>query len=156
MEEKELTVAEDALTEEISVDSAEKDMETPPSSIENEGTPADGQADETTDYEALAASDLAEVKRLAPALAAISHLGEMRDAVRFGELRDLGLSVSEALGALGHLGKSENRAHLRSSVPRRVGSDAPRMSYGELEAARRLFPEMNEREITRLYRRVNA
>ena len=156
MEEKQLVTAEETAIEMKLTDSAEKEIEPPPSEIETEGEAADVQTENETDYEALAASDLAEVKRLAPVLGALSHLGEMPDAARFGELRELGLSVSEALGALGHLGRSENRAHLRSSVPRRVGSDAPRMSYGELEEARRLFPEMNEREIARLYRRVNA
>ncbi len=156
MEEKELAVAEERLAEAEPSDSVEKEAKTPLAEAEKEGIHADASAGEEDDYEALAASDLAEIKRLVPALAGLSHLGEMPDAGRFGELRELGLSVSEALGALGRLGRGENRAHLRSSVPRRVGSDAPRMSYGELEEARRLFPEMNEREIARLYRRVNA
>ncbi len=108
------------------------------------------------DYAAMADADLAEVKRLVPALGGLKHLGAMSEAARFGELREMGLSVKEALGAVGLFGKSENRGHLRSSVPRRVGSDSPRMTCGELAEAKRLFPDMEEREIARLYRRVNA
>lgn len=141
----------------------EKNGLTEPTSEEQEQTAETATETEETasldggeDYAAMADADLLEVKRLVPALDGLGHLGAMPEAVRFGELREMGLSVKEALGALGLLGKGENRGHLRASVPRRVGTDSPRMSYGELAEAKRLFPGMEEREITRLYRRVNA
>ena len=156
METDELQQQENGVSAPDSLQQDGAEVQTPAEIQTQQDTDTEKTEETETDYRALAASDLAEVKRLAPALGGLSHLGAMPNAARFGELREMGLSVSEALGALGHLGKSENRAHLRSSVPRRVGIDAPRMSYGELEQARRLFPEMSEREIARLYRRVNA
>lgn len=54
------------------------------------------------DYAALAARDLGEIKRLAPALAGLSHLAELPNALRYAALRDAGLSVEEALHAACH------------------------------------------------------
>ena len=107
------------------------------------------------DYAAMAAEDLLEVRRLCPDFRELESLAELPSASRFGELRELGLSVSEALGALGLSGdRHDTRSHLRASVPKRLGDAGARMMPSELEGARRLFPKLSEREITRLYRRV--
>ncbi len=107
------------------------------------------------DYAAMAAEDLLEVRRLCPEFRELESLAELPSASRFGELRELGLSVSEALGALGLSGdRHDTRSHLRASVPKRLGDAGVRMMPSELEGARRLFPKLSEREITRLYRRV--
>ena len=107
------------------------------------------------DYAAMAAEDLLEVRRLCPDFRELESLAELPLASRFGELRELGLSVSEALGALGLSGdRHDTRSHLRASVPKRLGDAGARMMPSELEGARRLFPKLSEREITRLYRRV--
>jgi hypothetical protein len=120
--------------------------------------PAQSEEQETepVDYNAMAEEDLKKVRLLSPELAELGSLAELPNASRFGELRELGLSVPEALGALGLLGeRHDSRSHLSSSVPRRLGDGGVRMSVSELEAARRLFPRLDEREIARLYRRVN-
>ena len=121
---------------------------------EEEGEEAEHGA---PDYRRMAEEDLAEVKRLCPRLA-ISDLAELPNPARFGELREMGLSVEEALGAVGIRRDAcyDNRTHLRSSVPKRLGESGVRMSAHELDEARRLFPALSEREIARLYRRVKA
>ena len=119
-----------------------------------------GDADEAI-YEKQAEDDLAELKRLAPEAAGYRHLGEMPGALRFAELRGLGLSVEEAYYAVcgKNTGKPSldrgGRAHLHGSVPGRAASGGVGMSVGEIEAARRLFPGLSDREITSLFRRVN-
>lgn len=116
----------------------------------------EAESEETVDYAALASEDLLAVRRLCPDLGHLQSLGELPDARRFGELRELGLSVEETLGALGMIGRShDSRSHLRTAVPRRLGDGGVRMSPFELESAKRLFPGLGEREITRLYRRVS-
>ncbi len=116
---------------------------------------ADSAEEETPRFAEMAEKDLAELKRLFPETEGICALWEMPNAVRFGELRELGLSVREAYMACSPLRERENnRGHLRSSVPRRVGGAGMRMSGSEFDAARKLFPNMSEREIHALYRRV--
>ena len=116
----------------------------------------DAKESEAIDYATLAEEDLLAVRRLCPELAELSSLSELPSAARFGELRELGLSVSEALGAIGLAGaRHDTRSHLRASVPRRLGDAGTKMSPSELDAVKRLFPRLSEREITRLYRRVS-
>ena len=111
---------------------------------------------ESPDYAKMAEQDLLELRRLSPRFAELGSLAELPSASRFGELRELGLSVSEALGALGLLdAPHDTRSHLRASVPRRLGDVGTRMTPSELASAKRLFPRLSEREITRLYRRVS-
>ncbi len=112
--------------------------------------------DAAPDYAKMAEEDLLAIRRLCPHLATLGSLADLPSAFRFGELRELGLSVSEALGALGLARSShDTRSHLRASVPKRLGDAGVRMSPSELEGAKRLFPRLGEREIARLYRRVN-
>lgn len=107
------------------------------------------------DYAKMAEEDLLLVRRLCPRFAGLESLSELPSVSRFGELREMGLSVPEALGALGLSGaEHDTRAHLRTSVPRRLGDSGVRMTPSELEGAKRLFPNLSEREITGLYRRV--
>ncbi len=124
---------------------------------ENEAEPLPEQETaEPIDYAKMAEQDLLAVRRLCPALSELESLSELPSAERFGELRELGLSVAEALGALGlTAAKHDTRSHLRASVPRRLGDAGVRMTPSELEIAKRLFPRLGEREITRLYRRVS-
>ena len=126
---------------------------------DTEQTPIPEEAEKEStslpDYAKMAAEDLIEVRRLCPEFRELESLAELPLASRFGELRELGLSVSEALGALGLSGdRHDTRSHLRASVPKRLGDAGARMMPSELEGARRLFPKLSEREITRLYRRV--
>ncbi len=108
-----------------------------------------------TDYAALAAQDLAEIKRLAPELNDAAHLWELPFAHRFAELRELGLSVREALYAtMPHAPAEGGKAHLRSAVPRTHAPCSDALSPSEMRAAKDLFYGLSEKEINALYRRV--
>lgn len=123
----------------------------------------DGNAEAETDeiYRKQAEEDLAELRRLDPEASGYRHLGEMPGALRFAELRGLGLSVEEAYYAVrGSFGEKPSpdrggRAHLHGSVPGRAAAGGIGMTVGEIEQARRLFPGLPDREIASLWRRVN-
>lgn len=112
------------------------------------------------DYAALATRDLGEIKRLAPALAGLSHLAELPNALRYAALRDAGLSVEEALHAACHAylapRAADNRAHLRSAVPIGAAGTPSRMTAAEMREARELFGDLTEGEIERLYARCQT
>ncbi len=125
------------------------------------GESEDADTPETTvDYAALAARDLGEIKRLAPALAGLSHLAELPNALRYAALRDAGLSVEEALHAACHAylapRAADNRAHLRSAVPIGAAGTPSRMTAAEMREARELFGDLTEGEIERLYARCQT
>ena len=116
----------------------------------------EGAQDLPPDYAAMAEEDLLLVRQICPACRDLESLGDLPMTERFGELRELGLSVREALGAIGLFDKAhDGRSHLRASVSKRLGDSGVRMSSSELASARRLFPGLGEREIARLYRRVS-
>ncbi len=107
------------------------------------------------DYAVLAAADLAEIKTLCREFASVERLGDLPFAHRFAELRDLGLSVSEALAASMPLKKTENgKSHLRSAVPRPSYTPEDSLSHEDMRAAKELFYGLSEKEINALYRRV--
>ena len=109
------------------------------------------------DYEALAKEDLAAIKMLSPELSAVNHLSELPFARRFAELRELGLSVKEALFATRtSLPTQSGKEHLRSSVPRAKGTCEGCLSPEEMRAAKDLFYGLSEKEIHALYARVSA
>lgn len=134
----------------------------PPDEADEPDDPAPETApaeDET--FRRQAEEDLARLRLIDPETAAYRHLGEMPGAIRFAELREMGLSVEEAYYAV-RGAKSEKpspdrggRAHLHASVPGRAAAGGVGMTVGEIEAARRLFPNLPDREIASLYRRVN-
>lgn len=127
--------------------------------VAGESTDADATG-APVDYAALAASDLSEIKRLAPALAGLSHLAELPNALRYAALRDAGLSVEEALHAACHAYLApravDNRAHLRSAVPIGAAGTPSRMTAAEMREARELFGDLTEGEIERLYARCQT
>ncbi len=135
-------------------------------SLDAEITPVasseDPPQERTIDYEALAAEDLVELRRLVPSLR-ISHIGELPHAVRYGELRDRGLSVEEAFWASCHDAVSgvtsptyDNRSHLHSAVPRGAAGNPAMMSASELRAAKELFEDLSESEIQKLYSKCRS
>ena len=125
-----------------------------PVNTEQESDAADTRA---TDYEALMKSDLEELKGEFPELSDIKSLAEIKNPLRYGALRDLGLSPTEAyLAARGKVARSDNRSHLSYSVPKSAGSPGGAMSHSELESARELFCGMSDSEIQSLYKRVTT
>jgi hypothetical protein len=121
---------------------------------ENEEDPAPSMP--AIDYAALAVSDLQRIKELCRDFEAIESLKELPFARRFAELRDLGLSVDEALFAVMPRRREEEsgKSHLRSAVPRPAYTPADSLSHEEMRAAKDLFYGLSEKEINALYRRV--
>ena len=108
------------------------------------------------DYARMAEEDLAEIKRLDPSYAPASHLGELPFARRFAELRDLGLSVKEALAAASPRFHSyDGRAHLRAVAPRGARAPEGTLDRDRMKEAKLLFSGLSEGEINALYRRVS-
>ena len=116
--------------------------------------------EETPRFEELLRSDLAVLARQFPGLFATGSVDELPNAVRYGELREAGLSPVEAFCAshheslFTHHATPSNRAHLDSCVPRTARPSADRMSAADLAMARSLFPSLKDSEIEGLYRRV--
>lgn len=116
--------------------------------------PAESVTDEI-DYVSVLNADIEELKAAFPELGSMSAIDELADPIRFGALRDLGLTAKEAYLASG--GKRrvyDNRTHLVSSVPGGARSAVDGISRQELDMARDLFDGMSESEIQRLYRKV--
>ena len=142
---------------------AEKEENTAPAyeaQVMSEAASDAPAADENTaadpDYEALASADLSELKEQFPALSALTSLTELPEPIRYAELRELGLSPREAYLATGGAvrKKSDNRSHLFSAVPRTstLGRDLP--TSEQMAEARRLFSDLSDEQIYRLYKKV--
>ena len=116
--------------------------------------------DEAPRFEKLLRSDLAVLARRFPERFSSGAVDDLPNAVRYGELREAGLSPVEAFCASHYESLLEtqrapsNRAHLESCIPRTARPAADRMSTADLEMARSLFPSLPDSEIEGLYRRV--
>lgn len=135
-----------------------------PSADEAENAPADeagtavgdegGQEGAGVDYSALARADLAELRAGFPELAELTDVSALKNPTRYGALRDLGLTPTEAyLASCGIRRAPDTRAHLTSAVPAgaRVATEMSRRDYA---LAKELFSDMTDSDIRRLYRRV--
>jgi hypothetical protein len=139
---------EDKMSENIATE------ENAPVSEENTDT---GVENTEEDYAALIERDLEVLRNAIPGLEGIRDISELENPVRYGALRDLGLSPEEAFRATttsGRRPRPDNRAHLRSSAPRAVHAPESNISYRELEIARELFSGISDTEIQRLYKKV--
>ncbi len=125
-------------------------------------TPVEETPPPSVDYEALAAEDLKELRRLVPSLSSLSHIGDLPGARRFAELREAGLTVEEAFWAACHTAVAERRpaydtrSHLHSAVPRGASNNPAVMTASEMHAARELFSDLTESEIQKLYARCRS
>lgn len=144
---------EENIEEILPKDSTDTPQEAPASETD---TPDDPQAEEASiDYEQLAAEDLAEIKRLDPSYAPAAHLSELPFARRFAELRDLGLSVKEALAAASpRFERGDGKNHLRAVAPRGARASEGTLDRDSMKEAKLLFGNLSESEINALYRRV--
>ncbi len=118
-----------------------------------EDTPSDS-GDGSIDYEAIMASDLAELRREFPELSRTSSLTEIKNPLRYAALRDLGLTPTEAYLAARGKAHTDTRSHLSGGVPKPAGVQGGAMPRSELEGARELFYGMSDSEIQRLWRKV--
>ena len=109
------------------------------------------------DYEELLNSDIEELKNSFAELGAGFSVTDLKNPIRYGALRDMGLSPAEAyLATGGRVRTRDNRAHLTVSVPGtaiKKHLDIPRT---ELKIAKEIFSDMSEAELHRLYRKVSG
>ncbi len=156
----EVEPADNAADSTLPTDTVLPEEEIPPTAdaeADNASEDESGARAPSVDLAALAAADLSEIKRLSPVYAEAESLCELPFAHRFAELRELGLSVREALAAAApRLSPENGKAHLRPSVG--VGRTRPAgtMSAEELAEARALFRDLDERAIHALYRKVTT
>ena len=118
----------------------------------------------TADFERMANEDLSEIKRLFPSFSDLTHVRELDRAERFGEMREAGFSVEEALLATNYerifeavvkKARSINgKSHLVSRVPTASGGEAVGMTSEEMRNAKEMFTGLSEREIQSLYKRA--
>ena len=113
------------------------------------------EAEDVTDYAALAVRDLAELAEIFPEVRSKRSITELSNPLRYAALRDLGLTPKEAYLATEERRIADNRAHLTSRVPSSARAGAA-LSGRELDMARELFSGLTEREIQRLYKKVNV
>lgn len=150
---EELQIPETDPTE-LPLPAPEKEDESPV--FEETDSEEEATVTDEIDYARMAMEDLAEIKRLDPAYAPAAHLGDLPFAHRFAELRDLGLSVAEALAAAApRFDRYDGRRHLRAVLPRGTKSPDGGLDRDRMKEAKMLFSGMSEAEINALYRRVS-
>lgn len=117
------------------------------------------------EFEKKMLSDFAEIQREFPETRGLKSLREIENLAKFGRFRDLGLSPKEAYAAANpdsvrksvaaatkQQSLNETKAHLKSAVPAGSKDDGIAISKKELREWRDLFPNLSDKEISRLYR----
>lgn len=117
------------------------------------------------EFEKKMQSDFAEIQREFPETRSLKSLREIENLAKFGRFRDLGLSPKEAYAAANpdsvrksvaaatkQQSLNETKAHLKSAVPAGSKDDGIAISKKELREWRDLFPNLSDKEISKLYR----
>jgi hypothetical protein len=121
-------------------------------------------------YEEMKKADLAALHAAYPETAELTDVENMPNFKRFGELRDAGLSPTEAYAAANpdairrsgaEAGKKTKLAgtktHLKSNVPKGAkGTSGPEMTPADLDYWRDMFPDKTDKEIKSLFKRANS
>ena len=145
------------MEEVLEIEGAASEEAMPQITPESEEKDYTGVENTEEDYAAIIEGDLEVLRRSIPGLEGIRDITELENPVRYGALRDLGLSPEEAYRAstpAKRAPRPDNRAHLRSSVPKAARSPEGSISYRDLERAREIFSGVSDAEIQRLYRKV--
>ena len=135
---------------------AEAESEAPPTSYDAPDADSENAAhpDTETDYSRRVDEDMRSLSEELTDGREI-RITDLKDPHRYGALRDLGLTPKEAyLASGGRKERADNRAHLSSSVPRRMTASFSEIPRAELDAARELFSDMSDSEIRNLYKKV--
>lgn len=128
----------------------------------------DAEAARLSEFEVLAAKDLAELQAEYPEAKKYKHVRDMPEKVlkKFAELRNKGVSAVDAYasanrdGIRSYAAKSAKKAtsngkeHLQSSIPKASKSTAPKMTRADLEYWRGMFPKKSDKEIIAIYRKT--
>ena len=107
-------------------------------------------------YAELAENDARILREKFPELMWLRNVTELENPLRYAALRDLGLTPEEAYLATSAKRRSDNRAHLHGSVPKRSAPPSSNISEKELIEARELFPGASDAEIRKLYKKVTV
>lgn len=120
-----------------------------------------------TEFEKVAAADLAELQAKYPETKAYKHIKDMPKDIlaEFANNRALGLPAVKAYAAANPDGIRESavasvkaaksgKDHLQSSVPKGSKTTAIKMTRSELNEWRGLFPGKSDKEIVALYRKT--
>lgn len=133
-----------------------EDTEGEPAEREDTDLGEQSKDEGAVDYEALAESDMAELRREFHEARGLRSIAELDNPVRFAELRELGLSPREAyLATQKTRARRDNRSHLVGSMPSVRGGSAAQMTRNELYQAREIFSGMSDTEIQALYKKVS-
>lgn len=127
--------------------------------VEEEAAPIAEACEPTpeTDYEELIRADMEELKSSIRTLPSDFSVTDLKNPIRYGALRDMGLSPTEAYLATGGRARAQdNRAHLTASVPGAAAKRNLDIPRGELKIAREIFSDMSEAELQKLYRKVSG
>lgn len=117
------------------------------------------------EFEKKMKADFAEIQREYPETRSLKSLTEIENLGKFGRFRDMGLSPKEAYAAANpdsmrrsvaaatkQQSLNDTKTHLKSAVPVGSKDDGIVMTKGELAEWRDLFPNLSDKEISKLYR----
>lgn len=136
------------------LDSEPTDTAEPDEDATNTNCETDTEAQQEIDYAQRVEEDLEQIRKQFPNLYGINDISDLKNPLRFGALRDLGLTVQEAfLASGGAKFVYDNRTHLTASVPKRASSGIE-MSRKEYEVVKDLFSDLSDAEIKKLYQRA--
>ena len=109
-----------------------------------------------TDYEEILTSDMEELRESFSELGADFSVTDLKNPIRYGALRDMGLTPREAYLATGGRARTQdNRAHLTVSAPTSLAKRSLGSPRAELKIAREIFSDMSEAELQKLYKKVS-
>ena len=113
------------------------------------------------------AKDVSELHAAFPETKGITKFEDIPNAHRYAQLRDLGLSVTEAYNAANPEGRrnaivnsvkqqpiNASKSHLKSNVPIASKDTSVKISRAEMESMRDLFPDKSDKEIIALYKKT--
>ena len=114
------------------------------------------ESSEVPTLEDILESDYGELTAEFPEISSLDDISKMEGAIRYGELRELGLSPREAYLATRKKTVREvsARAHLTPATPSAARTAGIAMPRAELKIARELFGELSDSEIESLYKKV--
>ena len=132
----------------------EAEKETAQPSPTDDAPAAPENSADNTDYAELVKADMQELSMEFSTKDPLK-ITDLKNPLRYGALRDLGLTPKEAfLASGGKKERADNRAHLSSSVPRKISTSFTEIPRAELDAARELFGDISDTEIRNLYKKV--
>ena len=155
---QEAAVTDGKLPEEIPEEVSEEVADAPEKADFPESAPLEGEAEaEGVNYGELLREDEETLIKSFPNLSESFKITDLKDPIRYGALRDMGLSPKEAYLATGGILKPrDNRAHLTLSVSGSAAKKSADIPRSELKIAREIFSDMSESDLQRLYRKVSG